>query len=311
MRNTYHLCLSSHDEVLFRDEEDIIRGFNCIALAAIKTESRFLADAEMATHFHLAAQSDNPDELMRRIRYPYTRYFNSKYHRTGKLAEDTAFITPLQGLQRTLTAISYICRQGLHHGLSTTPFGYPYCSANAFFRKELGKGSPSFWHVSRPRGLSLPAHKKIPDNLRCQENGMLVREDVIDTGYVEELYVTPRNFMFHMNRFSNEAWMKEQLEELPGLPAINLEVMEPHPADFDIKTLLINEKGRVDPSKLSDLDLCSIIDKEMVPRYSGRPEATIYDMSESIRRKIADEVWHRFRTSGGVSISQIKRCLIL
>lgn len=44
MRKTVHLCLSSHDEVLFRNEADLIAGFNCFAVATLTTESRALAE---------------------------------------------------------------------------------------------------------------------------------------------------------------------------------------------------------------------------------------------------------------------------
>lgn len=60
MRKTVHLCLSSHDEVLFRNETDLAVGFNCFAVAALTTESRALAEGRMSTHHHSMAQSDNP-----------------------------------------------------------------------------------------------------------------------------------------------------------------------------------------------------------------------------------------------------------
>ena len=40
MRKTCHLCLSSHDEVMYRSEADLIIGFNCLAIAVLETESR-------------------------------------------------------------------------------------------------------------------------------------------------------------------------------------------------------------------------------------------------------------------------------
>ena len=44
MRKTFHISLSSHNEVMFRDEADLIRGFNSLALAIMETDSRLLAD---------------------------------------------------------------------------------------------------------------------------------------------------------------------------------------------------------------------------------------------------------------------------
>lgn len=37
MRKTFHLCISSHDEVMFRCREDYIKGFNCFAEAILDT----------------------------------------------------------------------------------------------------------------------------------------------------------------------------------------------------------------------------------------------------------------------------------
>lgn len=77
MRKTVHLCLSSHDEVMFRSEADLTIGFNCFALAALTTESRALAEGRMSTHHHSMAQTDNAKELMYRNRNAYSRYFNT------------------------------------------------------------------------------------------------------------------------------------------------------------------------------------------------------------------------------------------
>ena len=58
MRKIYHICLSSHDEVLFRCERDYVIGFNCLAEAAFYTGSKLLADGFMSTHWHTIVQTD-------------------------------------------------------------------------------------------------------------------------------------------------------------------------------------------------------------------------------------------------------------
>ena len=138
MRKMCHLCLSSHDEVMYRSEADLIIGFNCLAIAVLETESRLLAEGFLSTHNHSLVQTDNEKELAFRSRYAYSRYFNTKYKRRGRLGEKEFFILDIEGLHHTLAALNYVNRQGLHHGLATTPFEYLHCSANAFFRKELG-----------------------------------------------------------------------------------------------------------------------------------------------------------------------------
>ena len=57
MRKTYHLCLSSHEEVMFRSEADLCRGFNALALAILETDSRLLAEGFLTTHFHQLVQT--------------------------------------------------------------------------------------------------------------------------------------------------------------------------------------------------------------------------------------------------------------
>ena len=84
MKKTFHLCLSSGDEIMFRDEEDYNRGFNSFALALYKTDSTGLVESFMSTHTHLLVQTSDPNRFMGAFRMPYTKYFNRKYCRNGK-----------------------------------------------------------------------------------------------------------------------------------------------------------------------------------------------------------------------------------
>ena len=114
MKGTYHICLSSHQEVLFRSEVDLIIGFNYLAVTALETDSALLADGFLSTHHHEVARTDDPRTLARRSRYAYTRYFNAKYHRRGSLGEKECFILHVDGLYHTQALLNYVIRQGLH-----------------------------------------------------------------------------------------------------------------------------------------------------------------------------------------------------
>ena len=109
---------------MYRSEEDLVIGFNCLALAVLETESRLLAEGFMTTHNHKLVQTDCSDELVRKERYAYTRYFNSKYKRKGRLGEKKPFLLDVEGVFHTQTAANYVIKQGLHHGLASTPFEY-------------------------------------------------------------------------------------------------------------------------------------------------------------------------------------------
>ena len=328
MRKTIHLCLSSHEEIMYRSEADLIMGFNCLALAILETESRLMGEGFMTTHHHYLVQTDDYEAVAHKNRYAYTRYFNAKYSRKGPLGESRCFALEVEGEYHTLSALNYVLRQGLHHGLSATPFGYPHCSANAFFRKEMGKDFTPPLLSPSGRKKYLPHNKQLPLNYRMDKNGMILREDIVDTSYVERLYVTPRSFCFYMNRVTDEKSIQKQKEE-NDLPPVTLSAIESGVKEFDVEKSLRQEYGRVDTGRMTDLELCRIIDDICVPRIARHDAgATIYTLSKTQREDIGNAllravqdvrcgaVYSRssladFFEDRKVSDAQIRRCLAL
>lgn len=331
MRKTYHLSFSSHDEVMYRSEADLRMGFNCMAESILYTETRALADGEMTTHWHEVSQTDNPKYLTKRSRYSYTRYFNAKYKRKGPLGETDVYVLELEGQHRILTALNYVNRQGLHHGLSSSSFGYPFCSVKSVFRKALGQPEADRLMPKSERYHYLTHNLYVPERYRMDENGLLLREDILDIGTVESYYVSPRNFIFQMNRITNDDIIAEQREERSSSPIVTLDVIEKCDPEFDLRQMLINEQGKVNHSRMTDLELCRLIDDYYVPGYSREgSDATIYTLTRRERVKLyeilsADLKRHRFqnrndeRTLIGkaglsgkfVTDQQLARCLVI
>ena len=102
MKKTYHLCLSAGEEVMFRDLEDYNRGFNCFAIALYKTGSTGLVESFMATHCHLMAETEDPEGLLYNMRMPYSKLFNNKYGRKGRLGEKHHFQMEVVGFNHKL-----------------------------------------------------------------------------------------------------------------------------------------------------------------------------------------------------------------
>jgi hypothetical protein len=306
MRKTYHFCLASHDEVLHRSEEDYIYDVNCFAAAVVRTESRALADAVMSSHDHFCAQTDNVSELAFLRRNAYTRYFNTKYERKGRLGEKYHFVSELRGIRHITAAVSYVNRNPLHHGISPTPFSYKYCSSNSVFQTELGKGYHSPLLPAGKKYLYLPSNVVLPESFRMDASGMVLQEDLIDVRYVEELYVTPRSFLYMMNRYSDEKWIAEQKEEDPSVQAVTLENIEQALMGENTERMKMNEKGRTNMSAMTDIELCSIIDTQYVPGYG---QVSVYGLSDVQKQKIGNELWrkHQRRTTE----NQIRRCLAM
>ena len=145
------------------------------------------------------------------------------------------------------------------------------------------------------------------------EKGLLLREDIVDTAYMEEIYISPRNFLYQMNRLSGQKEIQEQQNE-NNTPPVTIDKIEAGVPEFDVKKALINEQGKVNRSILSDIQLCDIIDNKLVKRYfKDSHESSIYLLSERQRANIGNLLWADKNLYGGkfTSTKQIKRCLAL
>lgn len=304
MKKTYHLCLSAGEEVMFRDLEDYNRGFNCFALALHKTGSTGLVESFMSTHAHLMVQTDNPKDFMYNFRNPYSKYFNYKYCREGKLGEKHHFTLDIVGYHHMIAAASYTLRNALHHGVSPIPYAYPHCSANAIFRKEMGKflDEPLLPRNSYSKFVGRRA--EFPDTYKMTESGVFTRESILDIPQVESLFVSPRAYNYYMSRRSSEEWEAEQKKDGNDLPPVNLDIIESKISLHTTENMLIFETGKSDYRKISDIELCTELDTMVQVRY-GKP--SIYCLSSKEQIEIANELFY----TRHISESQIRRCLAM
>lgn len=315
MQKLYHISLSStEDELLFRSDADLARGFNYLATAILGMDARLLADGFLTTHLHCLAMTDSPKELITRVRYSLARYFNALYARKGTWGERNPFILEVDGFHHTLSALNYVNRQALHHGLSLTPFGYQHSSANVFFRKQLGKDERIPLLPSNQRYKYLPSGGSLPEQYRMDTSGLLLREDILETAHVESLYGAPRNFIYQMNKIGDEKGLQAQKEEKSSSPLITLELIERGTPENDIDFLLRNESGKLNPNRITDLELCALIDKTIVPQLSSSKEnPSIYQIPYARRvdlfNKIRKTLWAERKKYA--TDDQLKRCLCL
>lgn len=304
MKKTYHLCLSAGDEVMFRDLEDYNRGFNSFAIALYKTNSTGLVESFMSTHMHLLIQTDSPKDFMMCFRMFYTMYFNKKYDHYGRLGEKRHFTMEVVGYHHILAAMSYILRNALHHGVAPIPYAYPHCSANAIFMQEMGKRPEENLLPQKSYYKYLGRKAEYPDSYKMNRNGVFLRESVLDIPQVENLFVTPRMFNFYMSRKSSEEWETEQNKDQNNSPLINIQSIESGVNTESIEKLLLFENGKADYRKLSDIDLCMEIDRNILPKYG---KTSIYKLSSEEKRHIANHI-HK---THHLNDAQICRCLAI
>lgn len=323
MKKAFHICVSSPNEVMFRSLEDYYRGFNCLALSVYKTNTQILADAFMSNHIHCGVIADAPGPLVKSFRNGYTKYFNNKYGREGMLGEVRYFSSELNGARHILATLSYILRNGLHHGMARTPFGYSFCSANSYFRADLGK--PQNQHIITTNNeivKFLPTHSEFPARYKMGKEGVFLRESVVDVSHVELLYGTPRSFLYYMSRRSSEEWEKEQEKDDVADSAVTLSMIEEGVWQKDTQTVanqstasqttaaramakwLANERGVTEPPPLSDIDVCAKIDTVFVPKFRRK---SVYSLTEGEKMDTARFLARQY----GIGSKQLTRCLAI
>lgn len=302
MKRTYHLCWSGGDEILFRTQEDYIHGIICLCIACHEKDVHLMAYCFMSNHVHLCVRGENINDCTKAFRYSYTRYFNAKYQRRGSLGERKFFSQEINGLMHLLTAISYILRNPVHHGICSTPFEYEFSSVSAAFSKELGHLN---WYIDLKNKIpfyQIPSHHKIPSHIRASSNGRILPESIVDVADLEHQFSTVRTYLYFMNRLSGEEWEKEQVKDNNGVEPIRIEDIERGIKGISMHQLLANENGRIRSDKIKDIQLCEIIDKTIEQYYEGK---SIYTIPDQIVMKLSSWLKSKYH----IPDEQIFRCM--
>lgn len=302
MKDFYHISFSSHDEVMFRSREDHAMFVNMLALHSFNDDTGIVADSEMSTHAHLEAITSHPLRFTAKLKMSYYRWFNHKYGRSGPLGEEGSFVLRLDGINHKMVATSYILRNGLHHGASSSAFGYEFCSIKEMFQTDIGFEVPRTAIIDHNDiARLLPRRSRFPDNWRMDESGMILRRDFMEIPIAESFYGTPRNFLFQMNRITDEKIVEEQLKDNTDDPITLLQIE--NASETSLTEFLRNESGRnFSKSKMQDLDVCSLIDNELIVPYGV---SSVYRLSQSQKQQLARLLKYDFH----ISDKQISRCL--
>jgi hypothetical protein len=216
---------------------------NIMAIEGYRTESEILSDAEMSNHVHVNAFTRVPMVFAARTRMAYTKYFNRKYGRKGRMGEKGTYVLKVNGFNHQLVLSNYILRNGLHHCAAATAFGYPFSSVHELFAEDLGWALvPAVFTKREDIAGFLPRFADFPDSYQMDGKGVFLRRSFMEIRRVEQYYASPRNFLFQMNRLTDETWMEEQKKDGTGKP-LTLADIEPGLDEKAIAQLLNNEHG--------------------------------------------------------------------
>lgn len=312
MENFYHVCFSSKKEAMFRNREDHIAFVNCLALALYKTSTKLYVDTEMSNHVHMGIGAEDPWPFIRNLRQRYTRYFNEKYFRSGRLGELKTFCLKLDGHYHRLAAWSYILRNPMHHGICQMPYAYEHSTIRHLFQRAYSWNNPDAVITSRSEiACRLPRRSKFPDEYVMNAEGMFVRECFTQISLVEANYVTSHYFEYLMTRSSSdgswEKWKEEQMKDSGAGDPVTLESMESFVVGGNkekIERMKRNEYGKFDDRRPTDEEICGLIDNEYIPRFHKK---SIYYLTDEEKVCIAkDMLSHKY-----IPADQLQRCLII
>ena len=136
------------------------------------------------------------------------------------------------------------------------------------------------------------------------ESGVFLRESVLDIPQVENLFITPRTFNWYMTRKSSEEWEAEQNRDKNGLPPINLTTIEKGTKADNTEKMLIFENGKANYRRPSDIDICTEIDRSILPKYG---KSSVYTLSRQEKQSIAEYLYRALH----LPEDQIRRCLAM
>ncbi|MBQ9410194.1 MAG: hypothetical protein IJU21_01150 [Bacteroidales bacterium] len=303
MKESYHICFTSHDEVMFRDDEDHGMFVNLMALRSFEQETGIIVDAEMSTHVHMNIFTNAPTRYSSTLRSSYTKYFNRKYDRKGRFGEKYTYLLKVDGFNHQMVLENYILRNGFHHGVAPTAFGYKYCTVRDLFSEDIGFPPEQPARFSRSDiACRLPRRSEFPDYFQMNADGVILRQSFMEIRTAEKYYGSPRNYLYQMNRLTDESWSREQEKDNTGAP-ITLSMIE-HTDEKTVAEMLRNEYGRFNRDRLQDMDVCRLIDRDMLPGYGVQ---SVYQLTSSQKQRIARQLSCEFH----VSEAQIRRCLVM
>ena len=149
----------------------------------------------------------------------------------------------------------------------------------------------------------LPRHSEFPDEYQMNEHGVFVRRSFMELRRAEQFYGSPRNYLYQMNRLTDESWSREQDGDCTGKPLTLADIEQ---ADApSVAQMLKNETGRnFSRTRLQDLDVCRLIDKDFLPRFGV---SSIYRLTDTQKKRIARALFYDYRLPD----HQIRRCLAL
>lgn len=271
MKGLYHLCYTSHSEVICRNRNDYGRLICRIAQTSVSTSSQILAYAVMSTHVHLILLTDSPSSFCRRLRHSYTSSFNCKYSRKGTLGDKYFFCRELKHIEHITAAISYVLRNPVHHNVAVNPFSYPYSTVCLYFRSSMERAvqecgyedSESFpRRIQSDSGRLYRKREYLKGNVAFLDTGEVDPSSFVEISMVENYFGTYNAFQYNLHRRDYQEWARSQMEADKEEPPVTIRNIEPWMEQKQIEAFEKKSSRWYKEEQISDMELCEEIDSE-------------------------------------------------
>ncbi len=305
MKELIHICFTSKDEVLCRCPRDFEIMISRIGHASFQNDTQVLAYAVMSNHVHLVVQTANPSKFVKTLRSSYNQTFNYLYKRQGSLGDPGSFKLTLKGHQHTIDALTYVLQNPVHHKIVENPYDYPYSSMGLYYHSNC----PAFFNEADSIHLCkrlVNKNLKLPDVVKYGKSGIVLPTSFVEMRMVENFYGTYNAFQYLSHRKNYYEWAEKQRTEDEFAPKVNLHTVEPLMDNETITHIESSSYRWNKGNKLTDMELCSIIDHSILRRYH---KDSYVELNSRERGKIAEMLAKKYRYK--ISDDQIRRCLAI
>ena len=211
-RKGIYLFTTDHLErsLLFRDEDDFVKGTNTIALATLKYPVKVLCYALMDNHIHLLLMGSYADCLAFHawVLHRIARLFEAKYGVSGILKLRASDVQAVVDRNMLLNEVCYLLRNGYKARIAS-PYSYQWTPFECYFNPYLpllhGSSLPGAKVVKR----MFETHLRIPPEWE-HDKGRILNKCFVDFRTVEQKIGSSLDFFDRLRRFDLESVVEQE-----------------------------------------------------------------------------------------------------
>ena len=193
----FHVCTDGLSRsMIFRTDEDFINGMNDVAVCALQRPVRLQCFCLMSNHVHFVMKGEY--EACNRFIRLFKRRINT---RIVDFNAETAIIR-IGSQDYMKKVIAYVLRNPMAAQANITPWNYRWSSIGTYFSRmkgcNYGDKQASEMSIRQKRAL-LNSKTVLPDEYELSPDGMIYPYNYVDYEFVEQLYRTPAEFIYHLS----------------------------------------------------------------------------------------------------------------